>query len=290
MNAPDPAKRYGYIAYIDESGDFGLRNVAPIDQRGASEWLVLSAVVIRAEAEAKIIDGLRLLRIAAKNTQGPDLHFRNLTDRQKQVVCAGLSSMEARLFVVISNKRNMRRHKNDLAAAVSKTRAWFYWWMCRLLLERVSEFCERRNNRAKTPSVKVRLELSRRNDLRYRELSDYLTRVWLKDQAGELVVDKRVPKWSVLDFTQIYAFDHGSRAGLQLADVVASSFFQAINEPSNSEFAEALRDRVWSKGPKENPRWFDEGFTLFPHTLSALNLTESQKRIFRFYGYPALRW
>jgi hypothetical protein len=166
--------------------------------------------------------------------------------------------------------------------------------MCRLLLERVSEFCEQRNERAGTPNIKVRLELSRRNDLKYRELSDYLTRLWLKDQAGELVVDKRVPKWSVLDFRQIYAFDHGTRAGLQLADVAASSFFQAINKevgvPANAVFAEALRDRVWSKGPRENPRWFDEGFTLFPYTLSALNLDESQKRIFRFYGYPAWKW
>src|SRR5207248_4007568 len=136
----------------------------------------------RAEIEPKIVEGLRLLRIAAKNTQGPDLHFRNLNDRQKRIVCAGLASMDVRLFVVVSNKRNMRRHKNDLAAAVSKTRAWFYWWMCRLLLERVTEFCERRNG-SKTPNAKVRLELSRRRDLRYYELTDYLTRVWLKDQA-----------------------------------------------------------------------------------------------------------
>ena len=137
MDAPDPTRPYGYITYIDESGDFGLRKVSPIDRRGASEWLVLSAVVIRAEVEAKTIEGLRLLRIAAKNTQGPDLHFRNLSDRQKTIVCAGLAAMDVRVFVVISNKRNMRHHKNNLAAAVSKTRAWFYWWMCRLLLERV---------------------------------------------------------------------------------------------------------------------------------------------------------
>jgi hypothetical protein len=294
MSAPDPASGYGYIAYIDESGDFGLRNVAPIDRRGASEWLVLSAVVIRAEVEPKIVEGLRLLRIAAKNTQSSDLHFRNLTDRQKRVVCAGLAAMDVRLFVIISNKRNMRRHKNELAAFVSNTRSWFYWWMCRLLLERVTEFCERRNERTKTPNVKVRLELSRRNYLRYQELSGYLTRLWLKDQAGELIVYKRVPKWPLLDFNQIFAFDHGSRAGLQLADVVASSFFQAVNREAtvtaNSEFAEALRERVWSKGPRENPRWLDEGFTLFPHTLSALNLDESQKRVFRFYGYPAWKW
>jgi hypothetical protein len=79
-----------------------------------------------------------------------------------------------------------------------------------------------------------------------------------------------------------------------LADVVASSFFQAVNMerdiPANAEFAEMLRDRVWSKGPREKPRWLNEGFTLFPHTLSALNLEESQKRVFRYYGYPAWKW
>lgn len=40
---------YGYIAYIDEAGDPGLNKVRPIDANGASEWLILSAVVIKAE-------------------------------------------------------------------------------------------------------------------------------------------------------------------------------------------------------------------------------------------------
>jgi hypothetical protein len=293
MNAPEPDKPYKYIAYIDESGDFGLRNVSPVDRGGASEWMVLSAVVIRADTEPKIVDGLRLLRVAAKNTQGPDLHFRTLNDRQKRIVCAGLASMDVRLFVVVSNKRNMRRHKNDLAASVSKTRAWFYWWMCRLLLERVTEFCERRNGQT-TPGAKVRLELSRRRDLKYTELGDYLTRVWLKDQAGELTLDKRVPRWPVLDFNQIHAFGHEEREGLQLADVVASAFFQAVNRegdaPAKPDYAEALRERVWSKGPQEDRKWFDEGFTVFPYTLRALRLDASQKQIFRAYGFPADKW
>jgi hypothetical protein len=79
-----------------------------------------------------------------------------------------------------------------------------------------------------------------------------------------------------------------------LADIAASSFFQAVNReagvPAIPDYAEALRKRIWSKGSRANPRWFDEGFTLFPHTLSALNLHDSQKRIFRFYGYPAWKW
>ena len=42
-------KEYGYIAFIDEAGDPGLNRVRPIDENGASEWLVLSAVVMRAK-------------------------------------------------------------------------------------------------------------------------------------------------------------------------------------------------------------------------------------------------
>ena len=67
MDALSPVKPYRYIAYIDESGDFGLRNVPPVDRGGASEWMVLSAVAIRADTEPKIVDRLRLLRVAAKN-------------------------------------------------------------------------------------------------------------------------------------------------------------------------------------------------------------------------------
>jgi len=278
---------YGYVAYIDEAGDFGLRHVVPIDGTGAaSEWLVLSALLIRAANEQATVETLRQLRLAAKNNQSLDLHFRTLNDRQKKIVCDGLAGMDLRLFVVISNKQNMRRHRNDLAAGVSKTRAWFYWWLCRLLLERVTEFCEHRNIREGTPGQKVRIELSRRKDLKYTELTDYLTRLWVKDQNGELVLDKRKPVWSVLDFSQIYAFDHRSRAGLQLGDVVASAFYQAVNRDGvsipNAQYAERLRDRVWSK----NGQWVDEGFTVWPTTLRFLRLDEGQKQIFRHYGYP----
>jgi hypothetical protein len=75
--------------------------VTPVDSRGASEWLILAAVVIRAEAEPKIVDELRRLRSLAKNTQSPDLHFRTLGDRQKKIVCAGVERMDVRLFVAL---------------------------------------------------------------------------------------------------------------------------------------------------------------------------------------------
>lgn len=232
---PKPHVACKYVAFIDEAGDFGLRYIAPVDQRGASEWLILSAVVIRATNENASIEWLKQMRAAAKNTQSTNLHFRRLNDRQKKIVCSALSDLDVRLFVVISNKQNMRRHKNELAASVSKTRSWLYWWMCRLLLERVTDFCERRNRLENTPGQIVRLILSKRNDLWYWELSNYLARLWAQDRNGTIFLPKRTPKWSVIDFKQIFAYEHGERAGLQFADVVASAFYEAVNRDNRTE-------------------------------------------------------
>jgi len=59
MPLEDEQLPYSYIAYIDEAGDDGIRKVRPIDPNGASEWLVLSAIVIRASREKELIDCLR---------------------------------------------------------------------------------------------------------------------------------------------------------------------------------------------------------------------------------------
>lgn len=280
-------KPYGYIAYIDEAGDFGLRGVSPMDRGGASEWLIVAAVVVRASVEPMIVDWLRQLRLAANNTQPLTLHFRTLTDRQKRVVCAALADLDLRIFVVISNKQNMRYYRNSLAAGVSNTSAWFYWWLCRLLFERFSQFCERRNERAKTPGLKVRVEFSRRSDLNYSEFTSYLSRIWAQEKP---FLKKRVPRWSVIDFQQIHSFDHRTRAGMQLADVAASAFYNAVNRDGiavpNAEFAELLRPRIWSR----NGIWFDEGFKVFPYPLRFPNLSADQKRVFQFYGYPEDQW
>jgi len=49
---------YGYVAYIDEAGDDGLRAVKPISNPGSSEWLVLSAVVLVIAAHVLVLFGI----------------------------------------------------------------------------------------------------------------------------------------------------------------------------------------------------------------------------------------
>ena len=42
-----PPTKVGYVLFVDESGDDGYSKVWPIDPRGASEWLVLGAVLVK---------------------------------------------------------------------------------------------------------------------------------------------------------------------------------------------------------------------------------------------------
>ena len=275
----------GYVVYIDEAGDFGLNAVAPIDQRGASEWFVMSAAVVRKRNEKNVPRWLKEIRDAARNNQSIDLHFRKLSDRQKRIVCEMTAKFNIRLFVVVSNKINMRQYKNNYARNISNHRHWFYWWITRLLLERVSDFCASVNQRENTPGNTMQIEFSRRKDLRKNEFSDYLTRLSL--QGDRAYLNKRTIDWSVFDFQNIHFFDHETRAGLQFADVVASSFFQAINTIPHSrwcpDYAKLLKPRVHKT---INGKIFDEGFTLWPHSLAQVDLTDGQKETLRHFECP----
>ncbi|WP_245284670.1 DUF3800 domain-containing protein [Bradyrhizobium sp. th.b2] len=165
------------MAYIDESGDDGVASVRPIDPNGASEWFVLSALVVRAEAQGETVwvrDILKQIRLEQRRT----LHFQPLDDWRRAMVCASIAKLPVRCFAVISNKANRRawrlsalrgelssvsdlmektyavlsaggspefvagmhgyRNKKAEAASVLAGRTWFYWWITRLLLERVA--------------------------------------------------------------------------------------------------------------------------------------------------------
>jgi hypothetical protein len=278
----------GYIVYLDEAGDFGLRNVAPIDPRGASEWLIMGAAVVRKENEHRVPEWLAAIRREAKNSQAIDLHFRTLSARQKLIICKKVGELEMRFFVVISNKRNLRHHKNPSANNISKHKHWFYWWMSRLILERITDFCAARNELHGTPGRTLQIEFSRRKDLKRHEFTDYFTRLWTQGDGAFL--NKRSINWSVFDFNGVHFFDHETRAGLQFADVVASSFFQAVNtNPQGSccsDYAKLLEPRIHrnAKGVALN-----DGFTVWPYSLASLGLTEDQKEIFRHYGFPEKR-
>ena len=248
----------------------------------------MGAVVVRKENETNVPLWLQKIRYEAKSRQSTDLHFRKLSDRQKRVVCSETAQLHMRMFTVISNKRNMRQHKNRPASYISQHKHWFYWWITRLILERVTQFCADQNALDGTPGRRLQIEFSRRKDLKRHEFTDYFTRISMQGKSSFL--NKRQIDWSIFDFQNVHFYDHETRAGLQFADILASAFYQAVNtHPHGSccpDYGKLLQPRIHR--PQGKPM-LDEGFTVWPYSLIDANLTDDQKAIFRYYGYPERR-
>ncbi|EGE59348.1 UNVERIFIED_ORG: hypothetical protein GGI63_005943 [Rhizobium esperanzae] len=89
-----------------------------------------------------------------------------------------------------------------------------------------------------------------------------------------------------MSFKLVEHFPHYQRAGLQLADVIASSFYQAVDNldtgPCEPKYAMALEPRL-AFGPREERR--DYSVILQPTPCWEADITEDQKKIFRYYGY-----
>lgn len=135
---PKPA-RVGYVLYVDESGDDGYSKVWPIDADGASEWLILAGVLVRAENHLKPVEWIREFKRGIKGAQRPDLHFYSLSPQKRLEACEFIASKPVRCFAVISNKRNMRGYRNPRVERWD-TRNPLYNWMLRLLLEKASRY------------------------------------------------------------------------------------------------------------------------------------------------------
>lgn len=291
-NGSAPKVAYDYIAYIDEAGDDGLRIVKPMNPKGSSEWLVLGAIVIDAKREAESIDWVRDIIKGFPNHQAQGLHFRDLNPAKKRLVCAKMATLPLRCFAVCSNKKNMRGYKNPWAEQIP-SKNWFYCWLTRLLLERVTYFVKQQGIAKHGEPRKLKIIYSERGGMSYAQLDAYFTWLELKSDADKLVLPLGDLQWEVVDRQLFEVHNHATRAGLQLADVVASSFFKGADvydtggcdpqfatllEPRMARDPDTITGRVTGYGVKLMPKW------------SVAKLRSDQQKVFRAYGYPGAQW
>jgi hypothetical protein len=283
----EQAPPYSYVAYIDEAGDDGLKAVKPLVPNGASEWLILSAVVIAAERQSEVSGWIDAMTAQIKNHQASGLHFRNLNPANKAMVCKSMAGLRARYFVVASNKKNMQGYQNPYAAQIPSEN-WFYCWLTRVLLERVTRFALRRSMLDHGEPRKMRIEFSARGGLKYSQMSAYYE--WLHSKGRRPFLPWGTLEWAVMHPRLLYVYPHLEREGLQLADAVASSFFKACDKHDTGSceprFAEMLRPRM---ARAENGAISGYGVKLLPG-LKKGKLEKDQAAIFRAYGYPQQWW
>lgn len=280
---------YGYIAYIDEAGDPGLTKVRPIDPNGASEWLVLSAVVMKAKREPDVVKWVDDIRTNIGVTQRRFLHYRDLSPTRKLAVANAMAELPLRAFVLCSNKKSMRGYHNPRAAKIP-SQQWFYNWCVRLLLERVTAFCDQRTQHDYGERKLIKIEFSRRGGHHYSQTRAYHYYLKLQQEGGTVYLQKRQPVTKMLNTDLMEDHPHYMRAGLQLADAAASAFYQAIDSLGPGEWITEPAKAMAPIMARENGKQRDFGVTLFPPVPWKAKLTAEQKQIFQFYGYDFGRW
>lgn len=279
-----------FVAYIDESGDTGLENVKPTNTTvGATEWLIISCFLVKTENDHKCLGWVREIKSKFKNVNSDFLHYKELIPAKKKLACETINEKACRFFVVASNKKNIEGHKDDAAELVSgKGSAWLYWWLTRLLLERVTSFCEDATPPEERGKSKVQFVFSRRGGLRYIDFRNYLKRLHKQSRLGNMHIERGDLSWSVVDEDEILVLDSNKRAGLQLSDLCAGAFFQALEHKSNfdSQYAKLFKPRL---ATDKKGRVLNFGIKTMPE-LHEMGLSFEQREIFEFYGYSSLGW
>ena len=285
-------REYSYIAYIDEAGDDGIRRIKPIDDPGSSEWLILSAVVVSASREDELKDWMADIRGRLRNLQARSIHFSRLSSSKKEIVCEALSSLPARYFVVCSNKKNMRGYRNPFAEQIP-SQCWFYCWLSRILLERVTDFVNWRSHKDHGEPRKLRIEYSKRGGLSYGQMKAYYRWLDIRSSADRHFLPLGDLKWPVVDYELIRDYPHYERSGLQIADVVASAFFKACDKydtgSCDPSYAKLLSPRMARFRDKPFGRISGYGVKLMPN-WKRIVLDDDQKEIFSHFGYPKEWW
>lgn len=284
------ALQYDYIAFVDEAGEPGLRKVRPIDEDGASEWLIMSAVVMRAQRESEITDWLSKVKQEVGLDRTGPLHFRNLSPKRRLAVAEWLAKQPVRCFAICSNKKNMRGYCNPRAEKIS-SQEWFYNWCIRLLLERVTAFvAERRAKDETLADGLTKIEFSRRGGHRYSQTNAYVQYLRHRERTGALTLTKRVIDTDLLNTDLMEHHPHWSRPGLQLADIAASAFYSASNTIGPGEWDMAPALALAPVMARERNAWVDFGVALQPTPAWRAELNDQQKQVYERYGYDFRRW
>lgn len=272
--------RHRFSVYIDEAGDPGIKAKTPT---GASEWFVVSAAVVSAERDLDVVDWLRDMREAVRMQQRQTLHYRNLSQTNRQRVCRMLSTKHVRLFTVASHKTNMRGRRNPrIGKPLGKDE--FYNWCLRLLLERVTSWCARRAQLGRHSNSGARIVFSERGGHDYHHLKAYLGLLEAQAISGHGVKLAREIVPGVIRPDLVEVRRHDDLAGLQLADIVASAFFQGANVRTDEDLepAFALRPRVARDFRASSAAEF--GLLRLPFKQHG-EIPESARPLFERFGY-----
>jgi hypothetical protein len=205
-----------YQVFIDESGDEGFKFLP--DERGSSRWFVLSATIFRKSNQLAPVDATKEIKQVLKKGPKDVLHFRDLT-HEKRIAC--VSTLAKHAFRTVS----VASYKPDIPdpERYQANKYLLYRYLTRILLERVSWLC-RDNVKPGEGDGSAELIFSDRSAMSYEDIRAYIN--LLKTQTSTQNIQIH---WPAINPENIRAVQHAKLAGLQVADIVASSVFFALH-------------------------------------------------------------
>ena len=285
-------KEPAYHIYIDEFGDHRLKDTA-------SQWFILSAVVVSARHEPNLPKWIAAIKKPMKNAKRPDLHFQKLDERMKLRACRFLRRLPVRIFTLISHKANMIGHRNirceemyewrdyhdDGTHSIAPRTTRYPNFVLKVLLERATAWCRERSFRDFGEPRPVSITIAQRGGFYLSDFQSYLE----IDRRNYTAQSGTLPgylAWSLVKQELITTAPAANSAGLQLADVVCGAFSRAIDESRfgscDRRFAEQLEPRLARRHKKYIA---GVGVTGLPWNLWEANLSAEQEKLFRHFGY-----
>jgi len=283
---------YDYVAYVDEAGDPGLKGLRPDNPTGSSEWFVLSAIVISRRHEMAVRDWVPAMIAATGRHQRKDLHFRDLHDGHKNLVCTMLANYPVRCFAVCSHKKSLLNWRKPVLEQMNN-QDWFYSFLTRYLLERVTAFVANNSKESFGGIKRAKIVFSDRGGLNVGQMTAYYDKMRNQSRAGTLYLKRGDLIWDTIHPLLLKHAKNSVSAGLQLSDIVASSFFRACDQYNtldcNPTFARLLRDRMARMPDKRGGQISGFGLKVAPK-FEPQNWLPVQSQIFRDFGYPDEWW
>lgn len=288
---------YEYVAYIDEAGDPGLKRLRPTFPTGSSEWFVLSGVVVSRANESNVRlwveEMLEATRGKQKAGQRQKLHFRTLNDPHQTLICATLASKPVRCFVIASHKKSLLSWRPSRGLILMNNRDWFYNFLARYLLERITLFASQNSKKVHGTERRVKIVFSERGGLHVGQLGVYLNRLRDQSRRDTMVLKKGNLSWGVFDAQLLRHANHNVSAGLQLADIVASAFFRACDQYNtrgcDSKYAGLLAPVMARDTDKLKGCVSGFGVKVLPK-FQPDEWLPIQSEIFSKFGYPNEWW
>lgn len=216
-------KGYSFIAYIDESGDIGIKP----EKSGSSEWFGVAAFVIPVSKDLDLVQYKKnILKMCDIKTK--DIHMKKIyNEDKKRFIAQEVGRIpDSKCIVVLSNKTSLYK-KN-----IFNDKDSYYQYMSRYLLERITNCCSQWQTKLQQGNGKVKIVFATRGGMNYDELKKYLYTLRDSPIVNKKIKNQNLPQinWDVIDIEEVQNMPAEKRVGLQFADVLSYSFFKAVNK------------------------------------------------------------